>query len=180
MSDTVFDFETPTDVKAVIDSLPPTTGGRFGKKSVNAGSSAKSSNPPTFTKHGIKKLNEMHPGKYWKADHITTDFRGVVSKKDLLGFGDIAGIERGTGRMIIGQMTTPGQLSAHYRKYTSPNHTTGTDKVPIETHIREFLECGGLFYIMTWEKPGRFWEPTVIPFTLQTIEEIYSRKRPRK
>jgi hypothetical protein len=162
----------------VLDSLPPTTGGRFNQKPVGPGT--RRAKPISHTNRGLAVLNELHPGKYWKCEFNTTDWKGMVSKKDILGFMDLQGVEAGTGRFIAAQTTTPGALSAHYRKYTDAAHTTGTDKVAIEIHVREFLKAGGLFYILTFEKVGARWTHKVIPFTLKTIEEIYSRKRSRK
>jgi hypothetical protein len=175
MIEEAFDFDTPTDVKAVIDSLPPAVGGRFNKPPVKPGTSR--AKPVSHTNRGLAVLNELHPGKYWKCEFNTVDWKGMVSKKDILGFMDLQGVEAATGRFVAGQTTTPQQLSAHYRKYTSLDHTTGTDKVPIEHHVREFLKAGGLFYIITFEKVGARWTHKVYPFTLQTIDEIYSRKR---
>lgn len=149
---------------------------------------AKKFNYRDHYKRAIKALNELHPGLYEKMDYelfIPTSFRNgrpdpLSMKrltKDWLGFADVGGTSKPNGRMVCANITTKGQIAAHLRKYTDPKETHGSGKVPIETYLRQYLECGGLFYVLGYHKVGRFWKAEVTEVTLHLLDEYAGRKR---
>lgn len=136
--------------------------------------------------HTMRLLNSMHPGKYWPVDYkefVPTfhngrpDYsNGKVISKDMLGFADIGGTARPNGRFVTANVTSVGAIAAHMRKYVS-DETHGQAKIRIEAHLREFLDCGGLLYVIGWHKPKRNWEPKVLAVTPELLDIYKARRR---
>lgn len=144
--------------------------------------------PFDSTKHypkAISILKGLHPGKYWKADYKELLYKGsgsfpAVINKDMLGFADVLGITPPRGTAIAGQITTKTQVHAHLRKYTDPSKTHGSGKIPIETHLREFLSLGGRFYVIGFHQgggKGSKWDAEVVEVTADVLNVYKSRKR---
>jgi hypothetical protein len=132
----------------------------------------------------MKMLRTLRPGKYWKADYIQPvwsygcDVPALVSK-DMLGFADVLGICPPNGHAVAGQITTRASMGAHLRKYTNPSETHGQAKIPIEFHLREFLQCGGEFILLGFFKDdgSRFWRVEIVLVSEALLDIYVSRKR---
>lgn len=126
-----------------------------------------------------KILTEMFGGgKYWKCDYMEVTYNGMMVSKDMLGFMDVCGITP-DGRWVSANITTLESIAAHLRKYSDLSKTHGQAKIPIVRHLREYLECGGRFFIIGFHKPGRLWEHKLVEVTDQMISEYEARKRKR-
>lgn len=142
--------------------------------------------------NAVRSMKKLYPGKYWSVDykeisfskwrHGRPDFASAqIVSKDMLGFADVAGVSK--SRFVALQITTRGQIHAHLRKYVDDDATHGQAKTPIETHLREFLECGGIFLVLGFYKdPGsRFWKHELVEVSPALLDLYKARKRgPRK
>jgi hypothetical protein len=158
------------------------------------GKAPKKAAEPNHYNDAIKVMQTIHAGKYWRVDYKEMvirhwkdgrpSFDGMqIFTKDMLGFADIAGIAAPHGSFIAVQVTSKAAVQAHLRKYTSKEKTHGSNKIPIETHLREFLACGGKFYVLGFHQPkgkGTKWLAEVTIVTPELLDLYKSRKRKAK
>lgn len=126
-------------------------------------------------KRSIKDINGLYPGWYTKTEHYVTIYGGAQIKRDFGGFADLCGVS--DGRFIAVQITTVDQVGPHIRKYVSDAKSGGLGDTTIESNLRAFLACGGIFLIFGYYKEGARWQHKVTHVDASVLDAAVARKR---
>lgn len=113
-------------------------------------------------------------GFYAPCESQVTTYSGMVIKRDLFGFADACGVSP-CGRFVALQVTTPEKVTAHLRTYIDPERRVAGQVV--RDNLRNYLRCGGLFLMATYQKVGGRWAFTFRRITEQDLILTEGRRR---